>query len=129
MLDKVFYAVLFMLLTLGAFVALEVVGILPGYSGSFYWFTTPHLILALLSPVFVIVDFKLVARWSVTIASVSMLGLPVTYWFAATRWPGGDDGPGIAWALLVGGFSLVTVLAGIPLLLLGHRVKKHQGKR
>lgn len=38
------------------------------------------------------------------------------FWFAMSRWPGGDDGPGMIWVTIVGGGSC---LAGVTSLVFG----------
>ena len=124
---RLLYLTVLFLLGINAFLSFQITGILPGYSGSFYWFTVPHLLLVIACCLIVYIDYKLGATWSLTLAWIFILVLPVTYWFAISRWPGGDDGPGLAWALLVGGVSLVSVLVGIPLLFLGHKLKIRRG--
>jgi len=46
-----------------------------------------------------------------------LLFLP--FHFAITRWPGGDDGPGMAWMLFVGGGSCIAGALALVLAVIG----------
>ncbi len=97
------------------FLALIVIGLFPFYPGSFYWFTIPLITQAL-------VAFGLSSAYSLNrIPSTKMactvfiihLLLPATWYFAMSKWPGGNDGPGLAWYYFVGGGSLIASLLGV----------------
>ena len=108
-------------LCIHSFFAYEITGILPGYAGSFYWFTVPHLTLLPLSLTAIIADSRLGARATFWRALICLCCALPTFLFAMNRWPGGDDGPGMAWAFVIGPASLVNALVGIPALHFAHR--------
>jgi hypothetical protein len=111
-------------LCIHSFFAYEITGILPGYAGSFYWFTIPHLVLLPLSLAAVIADFRLEGRLAFRGALICLGCALPTFLFAMNQWPGGDDGPGMAWAFVVGPASLVNALVGIPALYFAHRSRR-----
>jgi hypothetical protein len=99
------------------FLSLAITGAFgPLYSGSFYPFTLPFIIstavlVALVIAGLIIKRARAVLFW-IVIPLHGLLFLP--FHFAITRWPGGDDGPGMAWLCLVGGGSCIAgVLAPV----------------
>ena len=55
--------------------------------------------------------FRGILFW-ISIPLHGLLYLP--YNFAISRWPGGDDGPGMAWLLFVGGGAIIAgVIASV----------------
>ena len=48
---------------------------------------------------------------SVAIALILLLATPLTAFFAMRRWPGGDDGGGMAWFIVACGTSLLNATA------------------
>ena len=107
-----------------SWMAYTVTGILPGYAGSFYWFTIPHLILLPLSAAVVALDAVRHRRATFIAALVCLSCLLPTWFFAGSRWPGGDDGPGMAWVYGIGLASLLSTAIGLPLIYVAHRVSK-----
>jgi hypothetical protein len=105
-----------------SWMAFSITGILPGYAGSFYWFTIPHLVVLPLSTVSVALDAvrRKRATFIATLICISCL-LP-TRFFAGRQWPGGDDGPGIAWVYGIGLASLLSTVVGLPLVCVAHRL-------
>jgi len=91
------------------------------YEGSYYSFTLPTVVAAavcLLSSVLGLSGVlpMRVAFWSaVPVGSVTFLAAA----YALSRWPGGDDGPGMFWMLFVGSSSAVLSLLSIVLLFVG----------
>ena len=56
-----------------------------------------------------------VSKTAVLSAKVCLASSIPTYIFAMLLWPGGDDGPGMAWEFVVGAASLANVAGGIPM--------------
>jgi len=104
--------------TLLLLLALTITGTFgDAYAGSFYSFTLPFIVMA------------------ATVAALSLAGLllsrarRVLFWLvvplhgllfvpflhAMVRWPGGDDGPGMAWMFFVGVGSLIAGLQSLVL--------------
>lgn len=85
------------------FLGFVIVGVFPFYAGSFYWFTLPFLLVAAIGiylPLARVFNGDLSGnRYPEIIVSIL---LPVAWFFALSQWPGGDDGPGIAWAAGLG---------------------------
>lgn len=106
--------------------ACTVTGILPGYAGSFYWFTIPHLVLLPLSAAVVVLDAIRRERATFITALLCLSCLLPTWFFAASQWPGGDDGPGMAWVYGIGLASLLSVAIGIPLIYIAYRLSKRK---
>ena len=104
--------------------AYTVTGLLPGYAGSFYWFTIPHLVVVPLSAVMVALYAVRRKRATFIAALVCLLCLLPSWFFAASQWPGGDDGPGMAWVYGIGLASLLSTAIGLPLIYVAHRVYK-----
>jgi hypothetical protein len=94
---------------------LKVTGLFPFYSyyGSFYWFTVPflfHAIFCFLMSAYCLfrpnAELKKIIRWGVML-------FPLSWFFAMIQWPGGDDGPGMAWLFYVGGPSLLSMAGSL----------------
>ena len=93
----------------------------PVYSGSFYSFTLPFIFMAGLSFAMAITGIRLkgvtcMMFW-ITIPLHGALFFP--FYFAISRWPGGDDGPGMAWLIVIGGGSCIAALLAAILIILG----------
>jgi hypothetical protein len=41
------------------------------------------------------------------------------FWFAMSRWPGGDDGPGMIWLTIVGGGSCIAGVTSLVFVIIG----------
>ena len=104
------------------FISLAIVGALGTlYDGSFYPFTLPFIVWAGLCAILSIIGLvttrtRSAVFWVVTPLH-GLLFLP--FRFAIKRWPGGDDGPGMAWAFFVGGGSCIAGLLALVLILMG----------
>ena len=107
-----------------AWMAYTVTGILPGYAGSFYWFTIPHLLLLPLSVVAVVLDAVRHQRATLITALICLSCLLPTWFFASIQWPGGNDGPGMAWVYGIGLASLLSTTMGLLLVYAAHRIHK-----
>jgi hypothetical protein len=107
-----------------SWMAYSITGILPGYAGSFYWFTIPHLVLLPLSAAVVALDALRRKRATFIAALICLSCLLPTWFFAGSQWPGGDDGPGMAWVYGIGLASLLSTAIGLPLVYVAHRVYK-----
>src|SRR5512135_131116 len=103
------------------FCSLAIVGALgPVYSGSFYPFTLPFIFLAGISLVLsicglVVRRIRAYIFWFAA-SSHGLLFLP--FYYAIRHWPGGDDGPGLAWGFLIGGGSCIAAIIAIVFLLM-----------
>jgi hypothetical protein len=110
-LNKMFTAFCSILLLL---LGLIISGAIPVlYPGSFYWFSIPFLIHATAST---FLSAKCHFRPSPLLKKKrngAFWCLPVTAMFPMFLWPGGDDGPGMAWMFIVGGGSIIIVLISI----------------
>jgi hypothetical protein len=105
-----------------SWMAYTVTGVLPGYAGSFYWFTIPHLVLLPLSAVVVALYAMRRTRATFIAALICLSCLLPSWFFAASQWPGGDDGPGMAWVYGIGLASLLSAAIGLPLVYVAHRI-------
>jgi energy-converting hydrogenase Eha subunit G len=85
---------------------------------SIYSFTVPHLgmiVFAVCLLVWCVRGSRFtVAAFSVT--GIALVASLATAAYAMFKWPGGNDGPGIAWSYIVVGFSILNVFAGLILL-------------
>jgi hypothetical protein len=100
------------------FLSLTIIGAFePLYSGSFYPFTLPFIVMAgvvsALAFTGVVVTRIRTALFWPTLVLHGLLFLP--FWFAYARWPGGDDGPGMAWGLVIGIGSRIAALLALAL--------------
>ena len=88
--------------------SLTVVGAFGFYAGSFYWFTIPFIAASGMCTATAIVGLCWRARRRVVfwVAAPWHALLILPFAFAMAQWPGGDDGPGMAWMLLIGGARL-----------------------
>jgi len=91
-------------------ILLLMLGLYVSVAGSFYWFTIPffvHVVMNILLSVkfyfYPSAELKQKKDWLFRL-------LPITAIFPMFLWPGGDDGPGMAWMLFVGGGSLFAVV-------------------
>ena len=108
-------------------VSLMIVGTFaPLYEGHFYPFTKPFIFLSGLIVVLAIwgiVQQK--ARKAIFWSAVTLHGLLyLPYRYAINRWPGGDDGPGMAWVFLVGGGSYIAALIAVVIIIIALRGKR-----
>jgi hypothetical protein len=94
--------------------------LIPSYRQFFYPFTLPFIIMAgecvALSAVGLRVMLMRSLIYSVVVPIHGILFLP--YWFAVSRWPGGNDGGGIAWVLLIGGGSCIAGILSLVLIVI-----------
>jgi hypothetical protein len=93
-------------------------------ANQFYVFTLPFIVI---SGSIVVLAF---------VASQSTRLRPALYWiaislhwllfapffFALNRWPGGDDGPGLAWLLFIGSGSFIAILLALIFTIKGTNV-------
>ena len=103
------------------FISLAIVGALgPLYDGSFYPFTLPFIVWAGLCTILSIMGLVIKrARSTVFWVVIPLHGLLfLPFRFAIKRWPGGDDGPGMAWAFFVGGGSCIAGLLALVFILI-----------
>ena len=109
-------------LLIQTWLAYTITGVLPGYAGSFYWFTIPHLILLPVSVVAVALYAVKRRNTMFTAALICLSCLLPTWFFASFQWPGGDDGPGMAWVYGIGLVSLLNTAIGVPLIYVARRI-------
>lgn len=92
---------------------LEITGLIPPYSGSFYTFTVPFLlqvlVCVLLSVYSLIKKNKLIYYSSILLFSSLFLSAR----YALMHWPGADDGPSLAWFFIIVYGSYITCILGI----------------
>lgn len=95
------------------------VGVFQVYPGNFYWFTVPFIAASGSCAVAAVVGLCWRARRSAVfwIVGPCHTALLVPFLFAMVQWPGGDDGPGMAWLFLIGAGSVVAFLLGAALML------------
>ena len=113
-LSVVVCAVLLLHCGLAYFIAFNAMG--------FYWFTLPHLILLPLAIAAVAIHAKSQGTRAFVPSLICMACLLPTWFFASSLWPGGDDGPGMAWVVGIGILSLLTAVIGLPLIYAAHRI-------
>jgi len=87
-----------------AFWSVHVSGILAGVRN--YWFVWPTILLAIAIAVLSLFGllacfYRHGARPIFWLTSIGYLFIFATAYYAITRWPGGDDGPGMGWGLTV----------------------------
>ena len=110
------------------FLALEITGLLPPYSGSHYWFTLPFIAnVAVTFVLGLIAAMREKSRSNYYLAPALFLFVPVTWYFALARWPGGDDGPGMGWYFSLGLGMLIAFLIGAVNLAVLYRKGKREG--
>jgi len=87
------------------------------YAGSFYSFTLPFIIMAATLAVLALAGLLLrPVRGVIFWLAIPLHGfLFVPFLCAIVRWPGGDDGPGMAWLLFVGGGSCIAAISSLVL--------------
>lgn len=100
------------LLIVGAFGSL--------YDGSFYPFTLPFIVLAGTCVAVAVAGLvgKRIRSTMFWIAAPMHGLLFLPFQFAISRWPGGDDGPGMAWLLFVGGGSCIAGVLSLVLIVI-----------
>jgi len=83
-----------------------------------YWFVWPYIALAVSCALAAAAGLRWAAvqRRAIWVAESSCFLLPFASWFAILRWPGGDDGPGMGWLLVVipasiAAFAIALVIA------------------
>jgi len=102
---------------------LTVVGAFGSYAGSFYWFTIPFLAASGLCAAAAAAGacwrggrarvFRIVAPLHALLILPSALAMAL--------WPGGDDGPGMAWQLFIFGGSAVALVLAVVLMAVKRR--------
>ena len=90
-------------------------GIVPGYAGSFYWFTIPHLLLLPLTIVTVVCDATRHSQRTFYAALGCMMCLEVTMIFAMSQWPYEANGSLRVWQMLFMA-ALLNLALGVPLI-------------
>jgi hypothetical protein len=93
----------------------------------FYWFTLPHLVLLALAVAAVVIHAKSrgIRAFGASLICVTCL-LP-TWYFAMSLWPGGWDGFG--WVVCIGPLSLLSVITGLPLIYVAHRLYQRNARQ
>ena len=80
-----------------------------------YRFTIPHLTLVALT--LLVLSLGALRRplelLIVVIMAVALSATLITAMHAASKWPGGNDGPGIAWFYFIGGLSAINGCAAV----------------
>ena len=106
------------------------------FSGTIYPFVLPFILAAGLAATVAATglacrSIRVVAFW-VAVPIQALLFLP--FRFAMTRWPGGDDGRGMAWMILIGGgailaaiLSTILILIAVPLMIRSRPHRKTTG--
>ena len=90
---------------------------LPGYSGRFYWFTLPHLILAPLAAASVVIHAMRPTSITFRSSYISVLGQFLTWAFAVPYFWNESGGEGAAnWIPFLGFYSLVLLGLGAALI-------------
>ena len=94
-------------------IGLTVAGVFPFYAGSYYWFTLPFLFhaaacsfLSIKCQIHPSAGLRKIIIWVVRL-------FPLSWLFAMVQWPGGDDGPGMAWMYFVGGTSILSLIGSL----------------
>lgn len=84
-----------------------------------YPFAIPHLT----TLCFVIVCCAYAAfqhrHWLVvgSLIAFGLAGTLLTVSYAGSKWPGGNDGPGLAWVFIIGGFSALNAICAIVVII------------
>ena len=115
---KLFSIIVLTISSVLSFLGFEITGILPPYPGSFYPFTLPFLFqinLIVVVSIFVLTKKSLPLYFFNLVSFTLLIGSSS---FAMTRWPGGDDGPGLAWSFLIGLGTIGTLMLGVVLIVL-----------
>ena len=113
---KKLYGICFMAALANIFLSLIITGIIPVYSGALHPSAVPHLVLTFSSLVVLVVHYKRQTIFTLILTITTILGLLGTYWWALKGWPGGDDGPGLAWAYVIGPISIFESFVCVPIL-------------
>lgn len=113
---KKLYGICFMAALANNFLSLSITGIIPIYSGALHQSAVPHLMLTFIALVVLVVHYKLQTFFTLILAVATIIGLLGTYWWALKGWPGGDDGPGLAWAYVIGPISVFESFVCVPIL-------------
>lgn len=98
------------------FLSLVITGVFGSlYAGSFYPFTLPFIIatgvLVALTVTGVSAKRARARLFWIAVPLHGLLFLP--FYYANSRWPGGDDGPGLAWLFFIGGGSYIAGLVAL----------------
>lgn len=122
-LARVFYILISLGLLLHIGLAYIITFILLGDPYFFYqyWPTLPHVILLPLTLVTVIINAVYRTNIAFVGCLICMAFLLPTWFLANLLWPGGDDGPGLAWVFGPGFMSILNTGFGIPLIYLANR--------
>ncbi len=96
----------------------------------FYPATLPFLIAATVCVVLAIIGISLPGKralmfWGLTLLHGSLF---FPFWLAMTHWPGGDDGPGMMWMILVGGGACLAGALAVVFLIVG-LISWHLGRQ
>jgi len=91
------------------------------YVGSYYSFALPTVVAAVFCLLFSVLGLsgllpkRVAFWWAVPAGSLTFLAAA----YALSRWPGGDDGPGMFWMLFVGSSSAILSILSVVLLVVG----------
>jgi hypothetical protein len=99
--------------------SLIITGVFPFYPADFYAFTVPFMIVSFGSFLLALIGILIrKAQKFFFITSLILFALLVApYAYAISQWPGGDDGPGMAWTIFVGGGAFLAAIFGFFVLL------------
>jgi hypothetical protein len=91
------------------------------YAGSYYPFALPTVAIALYCMSLSTLGLVNIVSRSAGFWCVIPIGCSIylAFLYAMSQWPGGDDGPGMFWALFVGASSGLMSVTNIVLLVLG----------
>ncbi len=93
--------------------ALYISSINGRYGEGFYYFTIPFIIHVIFGVFLAIFVYNKKNSKNVLKISIFYSSYFITAVYAILQWPGGDDGPGLAWFYGVVGGSLITMFFGI----------------
>lgn len=113
---KKLYGICFMAALANNFLSLSITGVLPIYPGALHQSAVPHLMLTFISLAILVVHYKRQTFLTLILAVTTITVLLGTYWWALKGWPGGDDGPGLAWAYVIGPISVFESFVCVPIL-------------
>ncbi len=117
MVAKIIYGFVIFWLILNAIVTLT--------TGVFFWSVIPHMVLIPICIWGVVVDYRTNTWKSLGGLAGLIVGLQIT-WLIATLvspWTIRTELAAYIWALLIGAGAILTLLVGLPLLLLAHKIR------
>jgi len=117
--------IIYILVALGLLIHLIFAGNLMINNGDFYIFTLPHFLLLIGGITTLVFNFFQRKTLLIWVAIIQILLLLASWYWAMHHWPGGNDGPGLAWYFLIGGASLISAILGTLLLLLAYQAERN----